>query len=156
MFRSAMHKCLDERVFQEVWKLVILPKPGKPSGDPSANRQAYWCLIDMAGKVLEKRSSWTECRGTPRVYMVSRRISLASVRGGRIVHAIRSVRDYASENTWVRIRWKLLPKSSISLRHRGGSDVLPHKIRIPTWFHPGFGVMDCHVRRSVQVKVPSA
>lgn len=55
MFRSAMQICLDEGVFPDAWKrqsLVLLPKAGKPPGDPSAYRPI--CLIDTVGKVLEK------------------------------------------------------------------------------------------------------
>lgn len=55
MFRSVMQRCLDEGVFPEAWKrqsLVLLPKAGKPPGDPSAYRPI--CLLDTAGKVLEK------------------------------------------------------------------------------------------------------
>lgn len=55
MFRSALQKCLDEGVFPEIWKrqsLVLLPKAGKPPGDPSAYRPI--CLLDTAGKVLER------------------------------------------------------------------------------------------------------
>ncbi|XP_055590077.1 uncharacterized protein LOC129742229 [Uranotaenia lowii] len=46
---------VDDRVFPDEWKrqrLVLLPKPGKPPGEPSAYRPI--CLLDTAGKVLEK------------------------------------------------------------------------------------------------------
>ncbi|XP_038106605.1 uncharacterized protein LOC119766237 [Culex quinquefasciatus] len=55
MFRSALQKCMDTGVFPDRWKrqrLVLLPKPGKPPGDPSAYRPI--CLIDTAGKLLER------------------------------------------------------------------------------------------------------
>lgn len=55
LFRSAMQACLDGGVFPDRWKrqkLVLLPKPGKPPGDPSAYRPI--CLLDTAGKVLER------------------------------------------------------------------------------------------------------
>lgn len=55
MFRTTLQKCLDEGNFPDRWKrqkLVLLPKPGKPPGDPSAYRPI--CLLDTAGKLLEK------------------------------------------------------------------------------------------------------
>ncbi|XP_055584801.1 uncharacterized protein LOC129737665 [Uranotaenia lowii] len=55
MFRSSLQQYVDDRVFPDVWKrqrLVLLPKPGKPPGEPSAYRPI--CLLDTAGKVLEK------------------------------------------------------------------------------------------------------
>lgn len=55
MFRTALQKCVDDGIFPDRWKrqrLVLLPKPGKPPGDPSAYRPI--CLIDTLGKLLEK------------------------------------------------------------------------------------------------------
>ena len=55
MFRLAMQRCLREGVFPDCWKrqvLVLLPKAGKPPGDPSAYRPI--CLLDTAGKILER------------------------------------------------------------------------------------------------------
>lgn len=55
MIRSAMQRCLDRGEFPERWKrqkLVLLPKHGKPPGDPSAYRPI--CLLDTAGKLLER------------------------------------------------------------------------------------------------------
>lgn len=55
MFRTALQKCIDDGIFPDRWKrqkLVLLPKPGKPPGDPSAYRPI--CLIDTVGKLLEK------------------------------------------------------------------------------------------------------
>lgn len=55
MFRMAMQRCLDRGEFPERWKrqrLVLLPKQGKPPGDPSAYRPI--CLLDTAGKLLER------------------------------------------------------------------------------------------------------
>lgn len=55
MFRSVMQRCLNEGVLPAVWKrqsLVLLPKTGKPPGDPSACRPI--CLLDTEGKVLER------------------------------------------------------------------------------------------------------
>ncbi|XP_062541308.1 uncharacterized protein LOC134209338 [Armigeres subalbatus] len=60
MFRSSMQRCLDERTFPDIWKkqrLVLLPKSGKPPGDPTAFIPI--CLIDTVGKLLEKL---TDCR----------------------------------------------------------------------------------------------
>lgn len=54
-FRQVMQSCLDAGVFPDRWKrqsLVLLPKAGKPPGEPSAYRPI--CLLDTAGKVLEK------------------------------------------------------------------------------------------------------
>lgn len=55
LFRGVMQKCLDDGLFPDRWKrqsLVLLPKAGKPPGDPSAYRPI--CLLDTAGKVLER------------------------------------------------------------------------------------------------------
>lgn len=55
MFRTALQRCVDDGIFPDRWKrqkLVLLPKPGKPPGDPSAYRPI--CLIDTVGKLLEK------------------------------------------------------------------------------------------------------
>lgn len=55
MFRSTLQRCVDSGTFPDRWKrqkLVLLPKPGKPPGDPSAYRPI--CLIDTTGKLLEK------------------------------------------------------------------------------------------------------
>ncbi|XP_062538762.1 uncharacterized protein LOC134207048 [Armigeres subalbatus] len=53
MFRTVLQKCLDD--FPEMWKiqkLVLLPKPGKPPGNPASYRPI--CLLDTLGKLLEK------------------------------------------------------------------------------------------------------
>lgn len=55
MFRTALQKCLEEGSFPDRWKvqkLVLLPKPGKPPGDPAAYRPI--CLLDTLGKLLER------------------------------------------------------------------------------------------------------
>lgn len=55
MFRTVMQRCLNECHFPDVWKvqkLVLLPKPGKPPGDPSSYRPI--CLLDTLGKLLER------------------------------------------------------------------------------------------------------
>ena len=55
LFRAVMQRCLDDCLFPDRWKrqrLVLLPKAGKPPGDPSAYRPI--CLLDTAGKVLER------------------------------------------------------------------------------------------------------
>lgn len=55
MFRTTMQKCIDEGCFPDEWKrqkLVLIPKPGKPPGDPSAYRPI--CLLDTLGKLLER------------------------------------------------------------------------------------------------------
>lgn len=55
MFRTVMQKCLEEGHFPDIWKvqkLVLLPKPGKPPGDPASFRPI--CLLDTLGKLLEK------------------------------------------------------------------------------------------------------
>lgn len=54
-FRTVLQKCLDEGHFPDKWKvqkLVLLPKPGKPPGDPSSYRPI--CLLDTLGKLLER------------------------------------------------------------------------------------------------------
>ncbi|XP_053681635.1 uncharacterized protein LOC128732413 [Sabethes cyaneus] len=55
MFRTTLQKCVDEGNFPDTWKrqkLVLLSKPGKPSGDPLAYRPI--CLLDTVGKLLER------------------------------------------------------------------------------------------------------
>ena len=55
MFRKTLQKCLDDCVFPDIWKrqqLILLPKPGKPPGDPSSYRPI--CLLDTLGKLLER------------------------------------------------------------------------------------------------------
>lgn len=55
MFRSTLQTCIQDGSFPDIWKrqkLVLLPKPGKPPGDPSAYRPI--CLLDTVGKLLEK------------------------------------------------------------------------------------------------------
>uniref|UniRef100_A0A2M4ADW9 Putative waldo-6 aae n=1 Tax=Anopheles triannulatus TaxID=58253 RepID=A0A2M4ADW9_9DIPT len=55
MFRVVLQKLLNEGHFPDRWKrqkLVLVPKPGKSPGDPSSYRPI--CLIDTAGKLLEK------------------------------------------------------------------------------------------------------
>lgn len=54
MFAKLMQACLEEGTFPRCWKrqkLVLLPKPGKQPGDPSAYRPI--CLLDSLGKILE-------------------------------------------------------------------------------------------------------
>ncbi|XP_068140045.1 uncharacterized protein [Drosophila tropicalis] len=54
VFAEMYNQCLRERKFPSIWKcqnLLLLPKPGKPSGETSSYRPI--CLIDTAGKVLE-------------------------------------------------------------------------------------------------------
>jgi len=53
--RKTLTKCLQEGKVPEVWKtakLILLPKPGKPPGQPSSYRPI--CLIDELGKLLER------------------------------------------------------------------------------------------------------
>lgn len=55
IFRRIMQKCLEEGYFPDRWKkskLVLLPKPGKPAGEPSSYRPI--CLLDTLGKLLER------------------------------------------------------------------------------------------------------
>ena len=55
LFTGVMQKCLEEGTFPRDWKrqrLVLLPKAGKPPGDPSAYRPI--CLLDTIGKLLER------------------------------------------------------------------------------------------------------
>ncbi|KAH8245933.1 hypothetical protein KR032_004136, partial [Drosophila birchii] len=50
-----LNKCLRESTFPSRWKrqkLLLLPKPGKPAGEPSSYRPI--CLLDTIGKVFEK------------------------------------------------------------------------------------------------------
>lgn len=53
--RRLMDACLRSRRFPDAWKtggLVLLPKKGKPAGDPSAYRPI--CLLSEAAKALER------------------------------------------------------------------------------------------------------
>ena len=53
-FTSVYDRCIREGVFPDRWKrqrLVLLPKEGKPPGQPSSYRPL--CMLDTAGKVLE-------------------------------------------------------------------------------------------------------
>lgn len=55
LFRITFQRCINDGNFPDIWKrqnLVLLPKPGKPPGDPSAYRPI--CLLDTVGKVLER------------------------------------------------------------------------------------------------------
>ena len=55
MFRTMLQKCLEEGHFPDRWKvqkLVLLPKPEKPPGDPSSYRPI--CLLDTLAKLLER------------------------------------------------------------------------------------------------------
>ena len=54
-FVEVYKKCFDDGVFPRIWKiqrLVLLPKPRKPPGDPSSYRPL--CMIDTIGKILER------------------------------------------------------------------------------------------------------
>jgi len=54
-FRQVYQECLNMSCFPQQWKkqrLVLLPKPGKPPGDPSSFRPL--CLLDNAGKAFER------------------------------------------------------------------------------------------------------
>lgn len=54
-FADIMQSCLVEGTFPKRWKrqrLVLLPKPGKPPGEPSSYRPL--CMLDTIGKVLER------------------------------------------------------------------------------------------------------
>ncbi|CAD7080109.1 unnamed protein product [Hermetia illucens] len=55
MFAELFEACMSEGIFPAVWKrlkLVLLPKLGKPPGEPSSYRPI--CLLDTVGKVLER------------------------------------------------------------------------------------------------------
>lgn len=55
VFMKTMQKCLEECQFPDRWKkqrLVLIPKPGKATGDPSSFRPI--CLLDTLGKLFEK------------------------------------------------------------------------------------------------------
>ena len=54
-FTNLYNSCLEESVFPSPWKiqrLVLLPKPNKQPGTSSSYRPI--CLLDTAGKILEK------------------------------------------------------------------------------------------------------
>ncbi|CAD7080141.1 unnamed protein product [Hermetia illucens] len=55
MFTELFEACMSEGIFPVAWKrqkLVLLPKPGKPPGEPSSYRPI--CLLDTVGKMLER------------------------------------------------------------------------------------------------------
>jgi hypothetical protein len=55
LFVRVMQACLQEGIFPKKWKrqkLVLLPKPGKPPGEPSS--YCPICLFDTIGKILER------------------------------------------------------------------------------------------------------
>lgn len=55
LFRMVLQKCLADGYFPDKWKiqkLVLLPKPGKPPGNPASYRPI--CLLDTLGKLLER------------------------------------------------------------------------------------------------------
>ncbi|XP_053686148.1 uncharacterized protein LOC128735689 [Sabethes cyaneus] len=55
MFRTDLQKCLEEDYFPDPWKiqkLVLIPKPGKSSGNRAAYRPI--CLLDTLDKLLER------------------------------------------------------------------------------------------------------
>ncbi|KXJ80793.1 hypothetical protein RP20_CCG023423 [Aedes albopictus] len=193
MFRSAMQKCLDVGVFPEAWKrqsLVLLPKAGKPPGDPSAYKPI--CLTDTAGKVLEKiifnrmlRFTEGENGLSSNQYgfrkgrsTVNAILSVTKTAEKALEHKRRGIRFCAVvtldvRNAFNSASWsaiadallytgvpvqdsrKSLPESSTSLRHGGWSEVLSHNLRSPARFHTGSGIMECHIRRGVEVRVPS-
>lgn len=55
VFLKTFQRCLAERRFPDCWKgqkLVLIPKLGKATGDPSSYRPI--CLLDTLGKLFEK------------------------------------------------------------------------------------------------------
>ena len=55
MFAELFETCMSEGIFPAPWKrqkLVLLPKAGKPPGEPSSYRPI--CLLDTMGKMLER------------------------------------------------------------------------------------------------------
>jgi Reverse transcriptase (RNA-dependent DNA polymerase)/Endonuclease-reverse transcriptase len=55
VFLETMKRCLELGQFPDCWKrqkLVLIPKPGKATGDPSSYRPI--CLLDTLGKLFEK------------------------------------------------------------------------------------------------------
>lgn len=54
-FVRIVQACLEQGIFPKRWKrqrLVLIPKPGKPPGQPSSYRPI--CLLDTMGKLLER------------------------------------------------------------------------------------------------------
>lgn len=53
-FRETLQQCMDDCYFPDLWKkqkLVLIPKPSKMPGEPTAFRPL--CLLDTLGKLLE-------------------------------------------------------------------------------------------------------
>ena len=64
IFQKVSERILTEGRFPDLWKrarLVLIPKPGRPAGDPSAYRPL--CLLSTVGKAMEALIAarlWTE------------------------------------------------------------------------------------------------
>ncbi|CAB0031263.1 unnamed protein product [Trichogramma brassicae] len=57
IFLRVYTTCLETGVFPPVWKrqrLVLIPKPGKPPDEPSSSSYRPLCMLDTAGKILER------------------------------------------------------------------------------------------------------
>ena len=96
---AGMNECLRRGSFPNRWKtgrLVLLPKPGKPPGQPGAYRPL--CLLDTAGKLLEQlilarlRTELDGCGG------ISAN-QFGFVEGKSTVDAVRHVLDFARNST---------------------------------------------------------
>ncbi|CAB0027962.1 unnamed protein product [Trichogramma brassicae] len=84
IFMQVYTVCLRTGVFPACWKrqrLVLLPKPGKPPEEPSSYRPL--CMLDTAGKILERIICDRLEAITERALRASRTTSTASGRGDR-------------------------------------------------------------------------
>lgn len=104
IFRSSLQICLNEGHFPSQWKrqkLVLLPKPGKPPGDPGSYRPI--CLLDTLGKLLERVLSNRLTKYTEGERGLSN-MQFGFRNGKSTVDAIRTVLETADEARTKKIR----------------------------------------------------
>lgn len=91
-----INKCFEHGSFPSIWKrqkLVLLPKAGKPSEDPSSYRPL--CMIDTYGKLLES----VICRRLQTCIDMAEGLSESQYgfrKGRSTVHAMKMVMDIAN------------------------------------------------------------
>jgi hypothetical protein len=104
IFRTVIQKCLNEGCFPDRWKiqkLVLLPKPGKPPGDPTSYRPI--CLLDTLGKLLEKIMLNRLLKSTESDHGLSN-MQFGFRKGKSTVDAIRTVVEKAERASKQKIR----------------------------------------------------
>ncbi|XP_055614802.1 uncharacterized protein LOC129761118 [Toxorhynchites rutilus septentrionalis] len=115
---ATLQKCLDGGYFPDMWKkqrLVLLPKPGKPPGDPSSYRPI--CLLDTLGKLLEKIILNRLSRCTESEHGLSR-IQFGFRKNKSTVDAILSVVEAAEKVLKQKKTWKSILCSNYGQRKK--------------------------------------